>query len=112
MEVINKFKGLNLVDRVPQKLWTNIVQEALTKTIPKKCKMAKWFSEEGLQIGEERREVKGKGEKERYTQLNAQKTYTREISTTQITMMVWSLTYSWILSILSVKSNWSYEALL
>ena len=66
---------LDLVDRVPEELWTevhNIVQEVVTKTIPKKkkCKKAKWWSEEALQKGEERREAKGKGERERYTQLN------------------------------------------
>ena len=77
MEVINRFKGLDLVDRVPEELWTevhNIVQEAVTKTIPKekKCKKAKWLSEEGLQRAEKRREVKGKGERERHTQLNAE----------------------------------------
>ena len=63
----SKFKGLDLVDRVPEELWIevhNIAQEAVTKTIPKekKCKEAKWLSEEGLQISEERREVKSKGE--------------------------------------------------
>ena len=73
----NRFKGLDLVDRVPEELWKeicNIVQEAVTKTIPKekKCKKAKWLSEEALQIAEERREVKGKKEKERYTQMNAE----------------------------------------
>ena len=62
---------------MPDKLWTkihNIVQEAVIKTIPKKkkSKKAKWFSEEALQISEKRREVEGKGEKERYTQLNAE----------------------------------------
>ena len=62
MEVMNRFKGLDLVDRVPEELWTevhNIVQEAVTKTIPKKkkCKKAKWLSEETLQIAEERRET-------------------------------------------------------
>ena len=72
---MNRFKGLDLVHRVPEKLWTNvcnIIQEAVTKTIPKekKCKKAKWLSEEALQIAEERR--KGKGERERYTQLNAE----------------------------------------
>ena len=71
VEVTNRFKGLNLVDQVPEKLWIkvrNIVQEEVTKTIPKKkkCKRAKW-SEEALQTAEERREVKGKGERERYT---------------------------------------------
>ena len=74
--MINRFKGLDLVDRVHEKLWTeihNTVQEVVTKTIPmkKKCKKAKWLSEEALQIAEERRNGKGKGERERYTQLNA-----------------------------------------
>ena len=64
-------------DRVPEELWTevhNIVQEVVTKTIPKKkkCKKAKWLSEEALQIAEKRREMKGKGDRERYTQLNAE----------------------------------------
>ena len=68
----NRFKGLDLVDRVPEELWTevhNIVQEVMNKTIPKKkkCKKAKWLSKEALQIAEKRREVKGKGEKERHT---------------------------------------------
>ena len=71
MEVTNRFQGLDLTDRVPEDLWTevhNIVQEAVIKTIPKKkkCKKAKWLSEEALQISEKRREVTGKGEKERY----------------------------------------------
>ena len=70
MEVTDRFKGLGLVDRVPEELWTevcNIVQEVVTKTIPKKkkCKKTKWLSEEALQIAEERREVKGKGEREK-----------------------------------------------
>ena len=65
VEVTNRFKGLDLVDRVPEELWTevhNIVQEALIKTIPKKkkCKKTKWPSEEALQIVEERREVESK----------------------------------------------------
>ena len=69
MEVTNRFKGLDLKDRVPEELWTevhNIVQKAVIKTIPKKKKWnkAKWLSEEALQIAEER-EVKGKGEKGR-----------------------------------------------
>ena len=73
----NRFKGLDLVDRVPDELWMevcNIVQETRIKTIPKKkkCKKAKWLSEEALQIAVKRREVKGKGEKERYTHLNAE----------------------------------------
>ena len=74
--VRNRFKGLDLIDRVPKELWTevcDIVQEMIIKTIPKKkkCKKAKWISEEGLQIAEKRREMKGKGEKERNTHLNA-----------------------------------------
>ena len=77
VEVRNSFKGLDLIDRVPEELWTevhDIVQEAVIKTIPKKkkCKKAKWLSEEALQIAEKRRDVKGKGEKERYTHLNAE----------------------------------------
>ena len=75
VEVRNRFKGLDLIDRVPEELWTevhDIVQEVGFKTIPKKkkCKKAKWFSEEALQTAEERREAKCKGEKERYTHLN------------------------------------------
>ena len=74
---MNRFKGLDLVDRVPEELWMevcNIVQEAVTKTIPKKKKFksAMWLSEEALQIAEKRRDVKGKRERERYTQLNAE----------------------------------------
>ena len=77
MEVTNRFKGLDLIDRVPEELWTEVrdtVQEAGIKTIPekKKCKKAKWMSEEALQIALKRREAKGKGEKERYTHLNAE----------------------------------------
>ena len=73
VEVTNRFKGLDLVDRVAEELWTevhNIVQEAVTKIIPKKkkCKKAKWLSEEALQIADKRRDLKSKGEKERYTQ--------------------------------------------
>ena len=76
VEVRNRFKGLDLTDRVPDGLWTevcDIVQEAGSKTIPKKkkCKNAKWLSEEALQIALKRREAKIKGEKERYTHLNA-----------------------------------------
>ena len=75
MEVTNRFKGLDLTGRVPEELRMEVrdfVQEAVIKTIPKKkkCKKAKWLSEEALQIAEKRREVKGKGEKERYTHLN------------------------------------------
>ena len=77
VEVTNRFKGLYLTDRVPVELWMEvhgIVQEAVIKTIPrkKKCKKAKWLYEEALQITEKRREAKGKGEKERYTHLNAE----------------------------------------
>ena len=73
----NRFKGLDLIDRVPDELWNevhDIVQEAGIKTIPKKkkCQKAKWLSEEALQIAMKRREAKGKGEKERYTHLNAE----------------------------------------
>ena len=77
VEVTNRFKGLDLIVRVPEELWTevcDIVQESGIKTIPKKKKhkKAKWLSEEALQIAEKRRETKGKGEKERYTHLNAE----------------------------------------
>ena len=77
MEVRNRFKGLDLINRVPDELWTevhDIVQEAVIKTIPKrkKYKKAKWLSEEALQIAVKRREVKRKGEKERYSHLNAE----------------------------------------
>ena len=71
------FKALDLIDRVPEELWTevwNIVQEAGIKIIPKekKCKRAKWLSQEALQIAVNRRDVTGKGEKERYIHLNAE----------------------------------------
>ena len=77
MEVTNRFKGFNLVDRVPEELWKevhNIVQEAGDKTVPKKkkSKKAQWLSEGDLQIAKERREVKSKGERERYIPLNAE----------------------------------------
>ena len=77
VETTNRFKVLDLTDRVPEELWMevhDIVQEAGIKTIPKKKKWknAKWLSEEALQIAVKRREVKGKGEKERYTHLNAE----------------------------------------
>ena len=70
----NRFKGLELIDKVPEDLWTephNIVQEAVIKTIAKKnkCKKAKWLSEEALQIATKRREAKDKGEKKRYIHL-------------------------------------------
>ena len=76
VEVTNRFKGLDLIDKEPEELWTevcDIVQEAVIKTIPKKkkCRKAKWVSEEALQIAEKRREAKGKGKKERYTHLEA-----------------------------------------
>ena len=77
VEVKNRFKELDLIDRVPEELWTevhDIIQEAGIKTIPKKkkSKKAKWLSEEALQRAEKRREAKGKGEEERYTHLNAE----------------------------------------
>ena len=77
MEVRNRFQGLDLTDRVPDELWTefcDVVQETGIKTIPKKnkCKTANWLSEEALQIAVKRREAKSKGEKERYTHLNAE----------------------------------------
>ena len=76
VEVMNRFKGF-ISGRVPEELWMeicNIVQESVTKTIPKKkkCKKAKWLSEEALQIAEKRRDAKGKGEWERHFQLNAE----------------------------------------
>ena len=77
VEVTNRFKGLDLIDRVPEELWMgvrDIVQEAVIKTIPrkKKCKKAKWLSEEALQIAVKRKQVKGKEEKEIYTHWNAE----------------------------------------
>ena len=77
MEVRNRFKGLDLIDRVPDELWMeihDIVQETGIKTIPmeKKCKKAKWLCEEALQTAVNRREAKSKGEKERYKYLNAE----------------------------------------
>ena len=77
MEVRHRFKGLDLIDRVPDELWTevcDIVQETGIKIIPmgKRCKKAKWLSEEALQIAVKRRELKSKGEKERYKHLNAE----------------------------------------
>ena len=77
VEVRNRLKGLDLIDRVTEELWTevhDIVQEAVIKTIPKKkkCNRAKWQSEEALQITVKRREAKSKGEKERYKNLNAE----------------------------------------
>ena len=78
VEVTIRFKGLDLIERAPEELWTepcDIVQEAVTKTIPKggkKCKKAKWLSEEALQIAGKRRKAKGKEEKQRYTHLNSE----------------------------------------
>ena len=77
MQVRNRFKGLDLIDTVPDELWNkvrDIVQETGIKTIPmeKKCKKAKWLPEEALQIAVKRRKVKSKGEKERYKHLNAE----------------------------------------
>ena len=77
VEVRNRFKGLDLIDRVPDELWMEVcdnVQDTGSKTIPNKnkCKKAKWLSEETLQIAVKRREVKSKGEKEIYTHLNAE----------------------------------------
>ena len=77
MKVRNRFKGLDLIEKVPKEVCMevcNIAQEVVIKTIPKKkkCEKAKWLSEEALQIAEKRREAKSKGEKERYTHLNAE----------------------------------------
>ena len=77
MEVTNRFKGLDLIDRVPEELWMevcDVVQEAVINNIPKKkkCKKAKWLFKEALQIAEKRRDATGKGEKERYAYLNAE----------------------------------------
>ena len=77
MEVRSSFQGLDLIDRLSDELWNevrDIVQETGIKTIPmeEKCKEAKWLSREALQIAVKRREAKGKGEKERYTHLNAE----------------------------------------
>ena len=77
MGVRNRFKGPDLINRVPDELWMevhDIIQQAVIKTNSKKkkCKKAKWLSEEALQIAEKRIEAKGKGEKERYTHLNAE----------------------------------------
>ena len=77
VEVTNRFKGLDLIDRMPEQLWMEVhdtVHEAAIKTIPQneKCKKSKWLSEEALKIAMKRREVKGKGEKERYIHLNTE----------------------------------------
>ena len=77
MKVTNRFKGLDLIDRVPDELQMevhDVVQETVIKTIPmeKKCKKEKWLSEEALQIAAKRRESKSKGEKERYSHLNTE----------------------------------------
>ena len=81
MEVRNRYQGLDLIDRVPDELWTEVhdtVQKTGIKTIPmeKKCKRAKWRSEEALQIAVKRREVKSKGEKDRYEHLNVEMVWT------------------------------------
>ena len=83
VEVTNRFKGLDLIEKVPENLWMevhNIIEEAVIKTIPKKkkCKKGKRLSEEALQIAEKRREAKSKGENERYIHLNAQFQRTEE----------------------------------
>ena len=86
VEVRNRFKGLDLIDRVPDELWTevcDILQESGIKTIPKKkkCKKAKWLSEEAVQIAVKRREVKSKGEEDRYNHLvQSSKEYQGEIT--------------------------------
>ena len=77
VEMTNRFKGLDLIDRVPEDLWTeahDIIQEAGIKTISKKkkCKKARWLPKAALQTAEKRKDAKGKGEKERYTHLNAE----------------------------------------
>ena len=77
MEVTNRFKGLDLIYRVPEEVRTeihDIVQERVTKPIPKKnkCKKTKWLSEDALQLAEKRREAKAKGEEEKYTHLNTE----------------------------------------
>ena len=77
MEVTSRYKDLDLINSVPEELWTevhNTVQEAVNKTTPKikKSKKAKWLPEEALQMAKERREVKNKGERKRYIQLNAE----------------------------------------
>ena len=83
VEVTSRFKGLDLIDRMPEEQWAevlNILQETVIKTIPlkKKCKKAKWLSEEALQIAEKRRDSKGKGEKERYMNAEFQRIARRD----------------------------------
>ena len=72
VEVRNRFKGLDLIDRVPNELWNEVRDRIKTIPMEKKCKKAKWLSGEALQIAVKRREVKSKGEKERYKHLNAE----------------------------------------
>ena len=77
VEITNRFKGLDLIDRLPEEQWTevhDIVQEAVIQIIPKikKCRKAKWLSEKALQIAVNRREAKDKGKEERYSHLNAE----------------------------------------
>ena len=96
----NKFKGLDLIDRLPEELWMkacDIVQKTVIKTIPKKkkWKKAKWLSEEALQIAEKRKDVKRKGEKERYTHLNAEiqrvaRRNTKDFSSDQCKKIEWN----------------------
>ena len=89
MEVRNRFKGLDLIDRVPDELWNEVrdtIQETGIKTIPmeKKCKKGKWLSGEALQIAVKRREVKSKGENERYKHLNNRLVPNRKRSTSRL----------------------------
>ena len=91
VEVRNRFKGLDLINRVPDDLWNevrDIVQETGIKTIPmeKKCKKEKWLFEEALQIAVKRREAKSKGEKERYKHLNAE---FQRLNTSQVSFFLW-----------------------
>ena len=102
MEVRNRLKGLDLIDRVPDELWTevrDIIQETGIKTIPKKkkCKKAKWLSEEALQIAVKRLEAKSKGEKERYKHLNAEFQRIEEIRkpSSAINAKKWRKTIKW-----------------
>ena len=92
MEVRNRPKGLDLINREPEELWTearDIVQETGIKTIPmeKKCKKEKWLSEESLQIAMKRREAKSKGEKGRYTHLNAESSKEEQGDITKLSKM-------------------------
>ena len=92
MEVMNRLEGLDLLDRLPEELWTevyDILQETVNKIIQKKnkCKKAKWQPEEALQIAEETREAKSKRERKRYTQLNIEfQRQDRQVGFLQLTM--------------------------